>query len=469
MLFLASLAGAADFTKIVKLSEQMLSSSERQLIDDPRPIPNNPKKFLPPAVYKRYTYDIDKMEALQAEAVGFKAPDRVGKIAPEITPGKYTYQDKAGKPGLKELMIPLVYERLFRQSGPPYAGTYSEFEVVPTRQSYYCQPFLEATLKNKEKTRQDPQGYMEWQTYKGGIPFPMPSGSDRIKAMQVIYNWETNYWGTDSQLLPTLSYSWDKNFKKMSESLTYTMRTIAIGRMTDAPMPYLDDRAKQLSEFRLSLAPSLRPRDAYGNVTKAEFTLDPLQPHKVYAYAAALRRVRKMTGSDSQDVTMGTNAILDDGGGFLRKLSPNLYPYEYKLLAEREYLVPTFFVPGDNLYVSSKDKAFHNMKMERRPLYVIELIQKDSAYIYGRTILYIDQETFELFWNESYDQKGRLFRAVYNIDLLVPEMGIKTALISPSYDFQAQQSSLGFYSVPVPLTDISRADYNIGKMQNFVK
>src|SRR4030042_3418058 len=66
-------------------------------IDDPAPFYKNIegfKKIMPPDAYKKVTYDVEAMKRVWAEAVGFRAPDVVGKVFPEIKPGKYTYQDK---------------------------------------------------------------------------------------------------------------------------------------------------------------------------------------------------------------------------------------------------------------------------------------------------------------------------------------------------------------------------------------
>jgi len=103
--------------------------------DDPRStmkeLPLN--KIVPPEDYAKLTFDIEAMRKAWTEVVGFKAPDKVGKIVPEIKPGKYTYQDKEKYPGLKELMAPEIYKR-FNPGGPPHAGNFSELEIIPTKQ-----------------------------------------------------------------------------------------------------------------------------------------------------------------------------------------------------------------------------------------------------------------------------------------------------------------------------------------------
>jgi hypothetical protein len=78
----------------------------KEMFDDPSDLfVTHPfKDVLPPEVYDRITFDQEKMKKGWAELVGFTAPELVGKIAPEIKPGKYTCADLEKYPGLKELI-----------------------------------------------------------------------------------------------------------------------------------------------------------------------------------------------------------------------------------------------------------------------------------------------------------------------------------------------------------------------------
>jgi len=62
--------------------------------DDPRPYLKEfgPKQVLPKDLYAKLSFDEEKMRSLWSEIVGFRAPDVVGKIAPEIKPGKYRFR-----------------------------------------------------------------------------------------------------------------------------------------------------------------------------------------------------------------------------------------------------------------------------------------------------------------------------------------------------------------------------------------
>ncbi|MGZ4857690.1 MAG: hypothetical protein ACXVZU_04965, partial [Methanobacteriaceae archaeon] len=130
--------------------------------DDPRPLYAGElawEKILPPEVLAKLSYDVETMKKEWADLIGFKAPDVVGKIAPDIKPGKYTYQDKDKFPGLKELMVPSIYA-LFKPAGPPLAGCFPEMTVVPTTQFYWALPVIRETKKNMGRAKLDDQGYL---------------------------------------------------------------------------------------------------------------------------------------------------------------------------------------------------------------------------------------------------------------------------------------------------------------------
>jgi len=455
VLMTGSVAGAAekyeiDLAKLLKL---------KSTFDDPRPMPDFLKIFLPPAVYKHYTYDIEKMKALQAEVVGFKAPDIVGKIAPEITPGKYTYQDKGNKPGLKALMIPIMYNNFFTKGGRPFAGRYPEIEVVPTRQVYNTLPQLELTLKSMGKTKQDAQGYIQWKTWEGGIPFPRPSGPDRIKAMQIIYNFQYCHKGFDDSVYMVRCQAVDKSFHTVMASDTWGRILRTGGRVTNPPYGWIDARAKEQGEIQTTQMMYLSPRDMYGSVTQLVARLPATEPDGLWAYSGMLRRVRKLSGTDSQDAAVGGYAIFDDAGGWYRKMSPTGFQMDFKITEEREFLAPAYDSEATQ-YISSKDMTTHGLKFERRPVYVIEVTHKDPSYVYGRTVLYVDKETFDIIVNESYDRQGRLWRSMLFHPIFYPEMGIRQINYSPNYDHQAEQSCVGFLYL-VPVTYLKRDDFSI--------
>lgn len=390
--------------------------------DDPRPYLKEwgPKQVLPKELYEKLCYDEGKMKSLWTEVVGFRAPDVVGKIAPEIKPGKYTYQDLEKYPGLKQLMVPEYYKRI-KPGGPPFTGDIPEFEIIPTRQYYWGLPIAEATQKNKGQTKLDKDGYMIKETWKGGYPFPMPSGP--FKAQQVMYNLVNRYINWDrSYYIAGFADGYNKHLKRDFVGFIDGQFLKLGGRAMLPPYGWFDERAKAKSESHCMMARWLLPRDTAGMLVTAVYYIDPDTLDSLMAYIPGMRRVRKMTATDTQDPWAGQDMIYDDSEGWQQKLSKTRYPYKYEVIDEREYLVIAPTLDGAE-YISSKGLERRNVRMERRPLYVIRLTQLDPNYVYGKRILYIDKETFVEYEMESYDQKGRLYRTWGTNWGFFPEMG----------------------------------------------
>lgn len=390
--------------------------------DDPRPYLKTfgPKQILPPELYAKLTYDVEKMKNLWAEVVGFRAPDVVGKIAPEIKPGKYTYKDLEKYSGFKQLMWPDLYNRI-KPGGSPFVGSIPEFEIIPTRQYYWALPIAEATKRNLGKAKLDDKGYLIQETWEGGFPFPQPTG--KFKAQQIMFNDEKRYmsWGTNFCLVSRI-FGINKNFRIDFDGsyIAYGLRFA--GRVMMPPFGFLDERAKIRKELSAMVIHFLAPRDVAGTVeTCLYYTED--KPDQLMVYVPSLRRVRKLSATDTQDPNMGQDSIYDDNEGFHQKLSPTRYPYKFELVEEREYLVPSPTEDGSE-YTSSKEMEFRNIKMERRPIYVVKLTQLDSNYVYSKRIFYIDKEMLQSYHIENYDQKGRLYRTHDMNFGWFPEMGM---------------------------------------------
>jgi hypothetical protein len=395
----------------------------KAMFDDPRPYLSTfgPKQVLPPELYKKLSFDVKTMQDRWAELVGFRAPEKVGKIAPEIKPGKYTYQDVRNNPAFKDLMFADLYNRI-KPGGPPHAGSIPEFEIVPTRQYYWSLPIAEQTKANIGKTKMDEKGYLKYDTWIAGYPFPKPEG--KFKGQQIMYNLEKRYlsWGLNFYIISQL-LGFDKNFTVDFDGI-YTVSHIRYaGRVHVPPFGWLDDRARTRGEFKQFILGFLAPRDVYGAAQSALYYADPLEQDQLMMYLPSMRRIRKLSATDSQDPVMGQDQIYDDNEGWMQKLSPNRYPYEYEVIEEREYLVPAPTQDGSE-YITSEGLEFRGLRFERRPMYVIKLTQKDSNYVYGHRIFYVDAETFNFLHIENYDQKGRLYRTWDGNYSFFPEMGI---------------------------------------------
>jgi len=346
----------------------------KKAFDDPRPYLTTLtyKKALPTDLYDKLTYDVEEMKKLWAELVGFRAPDVVGKIAPEIKPGTYSYRDKEKYPGIKELMIPLHYEVFFKPGGPPFAGNFPEIKIVPTRQYYWNLPSAKATKKYMGRSQLDDQGIIKEETYVAGVPFPRPSG--KFKANHILYNLIKTPFYWDNTYSCSVNKGFTRTLRIDQDMLTESMSIRLKGRVEMEPYGWYDKRAKKLGEVKGFNFIYLAPRDMYGNIMSCVTYLDPDRYDLMMVYVNVLRRVRVLSATDIQDAIGGADYIYADKDGFGGKLSATIFPYKCEVIAEREYLVPSHTLDGSE-YMSSKGYEMRNYEWERRPMYVSTLLK----------------------------------------------------------------------------------------------
>jgi hypothetical protein len=422
----------------------------KAVFDDPRPLYKELplSKVLPSDRYRKLVHDPEAMKSAWADVLGFRAPDEVGKVAPEIKLGTYTYQDRDKYPGLKELMLPGVWEHYFKPGGPPFVGNFSEFKLVPTRQYYWSLPVARATKENMGRTKLDNQGYIIEDSYISGYPFPRPSG--KFKAQQIVYNWKKRYSYGDSMTMYALPMGFNKRLKIDSEGAGFMTQIRFKGRAFLEPYGWFDKRAQERREDKGTLFAYLSPRDLYGNAFSITYYLDANKLDNFILYVSAIRRARKMSATDTQDNVGGQDGIYDDNEGFDQKLSPDHYPYKYELIAEREYLIPVT-LDGAPYINSKKGYEFTNLEFERRPMYVVQLTQLDKNYIYSKRVLYFDKETFNLLYTQNFDRKGRLYRVNFQNQAFFPEIGLTFMFDATQRDFVDLHSTYNrFFLIPTP-------------------
>jgi hypothetical protein len=432
-------------------------------INDPAPFYTNIegfKKIMPPEAYKKVTYDVETMKKLWAETIGFKAPDVVGKAYPEVKPGKYSYSDKAKMP-FDKLMWKHMYDRFnpTPASGRRHVGNFTEIEIVPTRQYYHALPVMEATKQHAGAVKQDKDGYIMNDTYTAGFPFPKPSGPH--KAQQIMYNWDKSY-NLDGEFYWEHVFGYTGDLRNDYEGMATAYCLRLQGRVKVEPFGYLDNRAKEQGELRVFQYMSQAPRDLFGNIVNQLYYIDPNKADLFLMYINSIRRIRKLTASDTQDPAVGQDMIYEDWQGFSQKLSPKRYPFKYDIIAEGEFLVP--ITTDGSPYMSTKEgNILKNMKFERRPVWVIQLTELDKNFVYSKRVFWMDKEIMYPLHIENFDQKGRLYRTYDAIWGFIPDMGTYNQFHTLALDF-IDTHSTAYHSYSYPALWLGRSDVSLGSM-----
>ncbi len=397
-------------------------AKHKRLINDPRPVMKTfgVHKLVPQSMLDEMKWDVEEMKKLWSELVGFKAPDVVGKVAPEIKPGKYTWEEVAKAPGFKKL-FPEGYLERIRKAGPPLAGVFEEIEIIPTRQYYMPLPVAKATQQNLGKTKLDEQGYLVEDTWESGYPFPRPSGKHMVQ--QIMNNHLLNYTGFGGNIYFSENVmGWNKNLKvDFNNRYSNTMARLN-GRVNFTPYGALSDRSRKRKELLGTVITYDLPRDIAGQ-TLMSISFYPKDKYSQNVmYLPAFRRVRKLSSTDTQDPMVGFSNSLDDIAGFAQKMSPDSFPIRYELESEGEFLVPAATEDGSFTY--TPEGAIVGQKFERRPMWVVRLVELDPNYVYSKRILYIDKETLTINLTYMYDQKGRKYRTFEQGFSWQPEFGV---------------------------------------------
>ena len=65
-------------------------------------------------------------------------------------------------------------------------------------------------------------------------------------------------------------------------------------------------------------------------------------PDQFLLYVPSMRRIRRLSGRDTQDPLFGSDLVWDDYNIYWQKVSSTEFPNEYKIIKKTEMLLPTF-------------------------------------------------------------------------------------------------------------------------------
>ena len=269
---------------------------------------------------------------------------------------------------------------------------------------------LEATRKYAGTARIGPNN--ELLNWTAGVPFPEPKN-----AMELIWDCYPTPSRCDShdELLFFSNFLLFKN-TRYEKQFNWNLYNKKYRARVDIPplgdLPEFTENGVSVKESLLILNPNevrgfIQFRIRYWAMDKTDDS---------YAYIPAIRRVRRLTGSDLTDPLLGSDVIPDDFEVWRQKLNSNM---KFRVLECRDFLVPRQYVGLENKprYDYTKNGPCFPVEWELRPMYVMEIMMNDPDYAYSKRMLYIDGVPlsqggrFFIYWGEGYDQKGRLWRS----------------------------------------------------------
>lgn len=270
------------------------------------------------------------------------------------------------------------------------------FDIAPYKQLKPTQGQIDWTLKGAGKPYVDEDDAMH--NFVAGTPFPEPK-----TGAELMYNYECRA-------------VWDERRQKMDRMYIYdhrrqNVRSFAADvpilhpaeRTSIPPTPELPNNPRGIR--MATIVVYIAPPELKGLIMLDNQYSDRTKEWDGWMWIAPIRRVRRQDTMQRQDHRGGMDFCSDDQNVWFGRIARN----KYKLLGRKEQLMgrhnkieDATFVPGNFLW--------QNLSRERINCYLMEVVNKDPDYLYQKSIMWVDPETWCLIYADKYDRKGRLWK-----------------------------------------------------------
>ena len=236
----------------------------------------------------------------------------------------------------------------------------------------------------------------------GQLPFPIPKNGMEVLWNQLVparaYTEEKT---TDlASVLPNGSIGWGRAYARnmgIGNSPTEDVRT--------------EDKISAMSNNM-----TLKPARDNGTISISHEPYNfATEGRQAWSYSPSTRRVRQLPGYGFDQPMIGTNGTMTIDEDRLFNGSPERYTW--KLIGKREIYTPAnAFKPNagtvkyaDILTPNHPNPDF--MRYELRRVWVVEADLKEGyRHVYGKRVLFIDEDTWHSVMADNYDARGQLWK-----------------------------------------------------------
>ena len=247
------------------------------------------------------------------------------------------------------------------------------------------------------------------------IPFPTPKTGE-----EAIYNFLMRYLGNGYER----EYSW---FPVRPGKKYYRVGFRDKGVMAQGMKPSQVSKGLNYAFYANFTAPST----LVGTVYLVHDFVDTMKNRRAaWIYSAGARRVRRAPDLEYDNIADGTEGMrtTDQYNAFNGATDR----YNWKLVGRKE-----FYVPYNTYKISDKKYKYADvigdgtvnadlMRYELHRVWVVEAtLKSDSKHIYGKRVFYLDEDSWSILGEDSYDVRGNLWRIgihglIQAYDKLVP-------------------------------------------------
>ncbi|MDY6863440.1 MAG: DUF1329 domain-containing protein [Thermodesulfobacteriota bacterium] len=293
----------------------------------------------------------------------------------------------------------LLPESTFKHYSNAVENGWLTIKVVKKKTYRGPEGWIKQTEENRGKFKVAEDNRLLGPKWKGGIPFPEPKNGQEIG-----WNAYRRYQcGRDFKNYSEFNL-YAKTGKKERSFKNWFFKLFYLGRTENPPIPEVPGNNGELTWKESMLI--MDPYDVKGFAMIRTHFEDINKIDDVYSYLPALRRLRRLTGSDTTDPVLGSDSCYDDFEYWHQKLDSTM---SFKFIGERNFLTLCHVdVKPENMMA----KNCINGDWEIRPMYILEIKHNDPNYAYSKRIFCIDKEDGlgTIQYAENFDRKGRLWR-----------------------------------------------------------
>lgn len=288
--------------------------------------------------------------------------------------------------------------------------------------------FLEASLKNEGKYDISKDGILIEKTtgrppqFVYGFPFPTIDPKDPRAAEKIMENHSAQLYSLGSHHVPSTS-KWLGAKGDVQLEVTSDGDFLFYQQRRQGPIP------NPGNVLAVHMVRVFEPFKLKGT-NRMTFSYADRREDSGLAYLPSLRRVRRISESDSSNPSLGSNMAPDDTYGWYGKNASMVW----RLIGEKTLLMP--FSSAKKVIVKefpdgAIDRVFPDLKLGREtpgwegaPWYpvdavwspvscwIVEAKPKDAGYFYGKQILYLDKEAYTTPIKEVFNRKEEYWKTL---------------------------------------------------------
>lgn len=295
--------------------------------------------------------------------------------------------------------LPESYVELYKDpvkfGGPEEEGIY--FYIIPYEPVVETPGMIAATKKYAPLVKTNEDGTIANYGEIAGIPYPNPE-----TGLQMAWNFDFNNHGDTSHYMreaPNINPRTGAERRSQQEQREFWFAA----RTELDPKPYLPDNPRG---FRRGIFIHMYEPPEFLNTRYYSMRyIDSSKDDEMFMWYSQFRRIRRMSTAQRTDAIDGTDLIYDDEFFWDGHIMRNTYEYKGRkelLCGRRQDMTTVVRQRGQGMP--------SNLQFERLNTLVVEAVNRDPNYIYGKRIWYLCPETYYIMWTEIYDRLGRFWK-----------------------------------------------------------